>query len=437
MPRGKGKGKELDDSKPKRCHSYIAKWPPICERVFIEACHEEFVQGLGWDYKRNTITGPDDVIASLVANVMDGERLVEAGLQCFDLCTEMFKDNVATGAMARSSTQTPLDDDVDEVNSKTGGSSDRSRIRGRNVTEDVSMGGGESTGFSTSGIGSGTSNKHRPRTRQSQRESKFNDVLDEWREMNEARSIRTGLEAKQSCDACLAILNNMEGLCPYQHVKAVHVLAMMAPRRKYNLDDEPEDLWTEDVEERFMNIVIDTNITTGESNIPDASRYFLTGERRWDLLKEVFSDPNATEEENDHILRDEEVTTSHARDGDTIVLSDARHGDSIVLSDDIPTEFPWSHQIFAQGANLVAQDSYNGSSCASNNVNNVNSEDDLASHMYRQAHASGSSKQENPVTLDHEINHMERVDVGCMFQISLMKLYDDQQIFIFYLVCFR
>ncbi|KAG8369205.1 hypothetical protein BUALT_Bualt15G0126900 [Buddleja alternifolia] len=164
-------------------------------------------------------------------NVMDGERLVEAGLQCFDLCTEMFKDNVATGVMARSSTHTPLDDDVDEVNSRTGGSSDRSRVRGRNVTEDVSMGGGESTGFSTSGIGSGgTSNKRRPRTKQSQRESKFNYVLDEWREMNEARSIRTGPEATQSCDACLAILNNIEGLCPYQHVKVVRVLASVTQR---------------------------------------------------------------------------------------------------------------------------------------------------------------------------------------------------------------
>ncbi|KAG8375876.1 hypothetical protein BUALT_Bualt09G0004700 [Buddleja alternifolia] len=130
---------------------------------------------LGWDYERNTITGPDDVIASLVANVMDGERLVKAGLQCFDLCTEMFKDNVATGS-------------------------------------------------------GGTSNKRRPQTKQSQRESKFNDVLDEWREMNEARSIRTRPEAKQSCDACLAILNNMEGLYPYQHVKALRVLASATQR---------------------------------------------------------------------------------------------------------------------------------------------------------------------------------------------------------------
>ncbi|KAG8375851.1 hypothetical protein BUALT_Bualt09G0002100 [Buddleja alternifolia] len=84
--------------------------------------------GLGWDYERNTFTGPDDVIASLVANVMDGERLVEVGLQCFDLCTKMFRDNVATGAIARSSTQAPLDDDVNEVNSTIRGNFDRSRV---------------------------------------------------------------------------------------------------------------------------------------------------------------------------------------------------------------------------------------------------------------------------------------------------------------------
>ncbi|KAG8386757.1 hypothetical protein BUALT_Bualt03G0182200 [Buddleja alternifolia] len=203
--------------------------------------------GLGWDYERNTITDPDDVIASLVVNVMDGERLVEAGLQCFDLCTEMFKDNVATSAMARSSTHAPLDDDVDEVSSRTGGSSDRSRVRGRNVIEDVSMSRGQSTEFSTSGIGSGgTFNKRRPRTKQSQRESKFNDVLDEWREMNEARSIWTGPEAKQSCDACLAILNNMEGLCPYQHVKVVRVLASATQRILFlGMNHQLQRIWVD------------------------------------------------------------------------------------------------------------------------------------------------------------------------------------------------
>ncbi|KAG8375852.1 hypothetical protein BUALT_Bualt09G0002200 [Buddleja alternifolia] len=109
------------------------------------------------------------------------------------------------------------------------------------------MGGGESTGFSTSGIGSGgTSNKRRPRTKQGQREIKFNDVLNEWREMNEARSIRTGLEAKQSCDACLAILNNMEGLRPYQHVKAVRVLASATQRILFlGMNHQLQRIWVD------------------------------------------------------------------------------------------------------------------------------------------------------------------------------------------------
>ncbi|KAG8364685.1 hypothetical protein BUALT_Bualt18G0024200 [Buddleja alternifolia] len=203
MPRGKGKNKEVDDSKSKRNRADIAKWLAPSERLFIEICYEQFIQGqllsptfsnyvwrqicdrlnqaiapfytytplqlqgkwnscklvwkmfhgwmtthtgLGWDPERNTVTGPDDVLASLASSPKDGDRIIETGLQCYDMCTEMFRTTVATVAMARSSTQFALENE--EKDTGTHGSSGRSRVHGRSFSEDVSMGcnsGGTST----------------------------------------------------------------------------------------------------------------------------------------------------------------------------------------------------------------------------------------------------------------------------------------------------
>ncbi|KAG8384238.1 hypothetical protein BUALT_Bualt04G0097100 [Buddleja alternifolia] len=158
MPRGKGKNKEVDDTKSKRNRADIEKWPAPSERFFIEICYEQFIQGqllsptfsnyvwgqicdrlnqavalfytytplqlqgkwnrcklvwkvfhgwmtthtgLGWDPERNTITGPDDVLTSLAS--------------CYDMCTEMFRTTMATESMVRSSTQFALEDDEEDI----------------------------------------------------------------------------------------------------------------------------------------------------------------------------------------------------------------------------------------------------------------------------------------------------------------------------------
>ncbi|KAG8386522.1 hypothetical protein BUALT_Bualt03G0157200 [Buddleja alternifolia] len=94
--------------------------------------------GLGWDPERNTVTSPNDVLALLVSSLKDGDRIIEAGLQCYNMCTEMFRTIVATGSMARSSTQFALGDEEEDIGTR--GSSSRSSVCARSFTEDVSMG---------------------------------------------------------------------------------------------------------------------------------------------------------------------------------------------------------------------------------------------------------------------------------------------------------
>ncbi|KAG8384231.1 hypothetical protein BUALT_Bualt04G0096400 [Buddleja alternifolia] len=79
-----------------------------------------------------------NIRAKATESLKDGDRIVEAGLQCYDICTEMFRLSMATRFMARSSTQFALEDE--EEDTRTRGSSSRSRVRGRSFFEDVSMG---------------------------------------------------------------------------------------------------------------------------------------------------------------------------------------------------------------------------------------------------------------------------------------------------------
>ncbi|KAG8382630.1 hypothetical protein BUALT_Bualt05G0097400 [Buddleja alternifolia] len=84
----------------------------------------------------------------------------------------MSKDNVATGSMARSSIQAPLDDD--KVNSMTSGSSDQSRVRGRTMIEDVSMDGEELDGEDN------TQRYRNPTLQEIQMQSHFKDDIADW-----------------------------------------------------------------------------------------------------------------------------------------------------------------------------------------------------------------------------------------------------------------
>ncbi|KAG8382674.1 hypothetical protein BUALT_Bualt05G0101800 [Buddleja alternifolia] len=195
MPRGKGKNNEVDDTKSKRNRANVAKWPAPSERFFIEICYEQFIQGqllsptfsnyvwgqicdrlnqavalfymytplqlqgkwnrcklvwkvfhgwmtthtgLGWDPETNIVTGPDDVLASFASSLKDGDKIIEVGLQCYDMCTEMFRTTVAKRSMARSSTQFALEDEEEDIGTRE--TSGHSRVRGRSLFEDVSMG---------------------------------------------------------------------------------------------------------------------------------------------------------------------------------------------------------------------------------------------------------------------------------------------------------
>ncbi|KAG8368546.1 hypothetical protein BUALT_Bualt15G0056800 [Buddleja alternifolia] len=147
--------------------------------------------GLGWDPERNIVTGLDDVLTSLASSLKNGDRIIEAGLRCYDMCTEMFRTTVATESMARSSTQFAIEDEEEDTGTRE--SSSRSRVRGRSFFKDVSMGcnsGGTSTSCAPiSGedvLGSGN---RRPTTKQNVKQTRFFQALDEWKEMQDAKSI--------------------------------------------------------------------------------------------------------------------------------------------------------------------------------------------------------------------------------------------------------
>ncbi|KAG8391510.1 hypothetical protein BUALT_Bualt01G0195200 [Buddleja alternifolia] len=79
-----------------------------------------------------------DDFGALRMSLKDGERIIEAGLPGYDIFTEMFRTTIATGSMAKSSTQRALEDEDEDT--ETRGSSSRSRVPRRDVSEDASMG---------------------------------------------------------------------------------------------------------------------------------------------------------------------------------------------------------------------------------------------------------------------------------------------------------
>ncbi|KAL2253113.1 UNVERIFIED_CONTAM: hypothetical protein Sindi_0106000 [Sesamum indicum] len=61
--------------------------------------------GWGWDYDRNTVTDEFGRLEELCRKNSEYKKLVEYGIPHFDLCTQMFARNTATGGIARSSAQ--------------------------------------------------------------------------------------------------------------------------------------------------------------------------------------------------------------------------------------------------------------------------------------------------------------------------------------------
>ncbi|KAK4391383.1 hypothetical protein Sango_1916100 [Sesamum angolense] len=63
--------------------------------------------GWGWDSERHTITDDAGRLEELYRENPEYKKIVEHGLPHFDLCTQMFAQNPASGGLARSGTKPP------------------------------------------------------------------------------------------------------------------------------------------------------------------------------------------------------------------------------------------------------------------------------------------------------------------------------------------
>ncbi|KAK4423248.1 hypothetical protein Salat_1907600 [Sesamum alatum] len=63
--------------------------------------------GWGWDSERNTITDDAGRLEDLYRENPEYKKIVEHGLPHFDLCTQMFARNTASGGFACSSANPP------------------------------------------------------------------------------------------------------------------------------------------------------------------------------------------------------------------------------------------------------------------------------------------------------------------------------------------
>ncbi|KAK4431038.1 hypothetical protein Salat_0865800 [Sesamum alatum] len=88
--------------------------------------------GWGWDSERNTITDDAGRLEDLYRENPEYKKIVEHGLPHFDLCTQMFARNTASGGFVRSSANPPcpfniVNEGGDEQMTRTSSGGCRSR----------------------------------------------------------------------------------------------------------------------------------------------------------------------------------------------------------------------------------------------------------------------------------------------------------------------
>ncbi|KAL8522121.1 hypothetical protein ACS0TY_012318 [Phlomoides rotata] len=82
----------------------------------LNAYKQNLGSGLAWDNDLGTITGDDTVLKGIyAAQSPSNKQVLKHGLPNFEMCTELFKNSVATGAYTRSSqSQVPINATPDE-----------------------------------------------------------------------------------------------------------------------------------------------------------------------------------------------------------------------------------------------------------------------------------------------------------------------------------
>ncbi|KAL2243809.1 UNVERIFIED_CONTAM: hypothetical protein Sindi_0498900 [Sesamum indicum] len=178
--------------------------------------------GWGWDSERNTITDDAGRLEELYRENPEYKKIVEHGLQRFDLCTEMFSRNTATSGLARSSSQqrrtihmTNHIDDEQMDGTHSGSRRSRDEYEDTTFSQSVPMTSPDeyfsSSGPSQASAGPSGSGR-RFRRVASELQAKKCETMDRLNESLQGKIDQTGPKATESIERCVDELTKFNDL---------------------------------------------------------------------------------------------------------------------------------------------------------------------------------------------------------------------------------
>ncbi|KAK6144225.1 hypothetical protein DH2020_021045 [Rehmannia glutinosa] len=174
----------------------------------------------------------------------DNAATIERGLPHYNYCTDMFASNVATGSMARSSMQPPVESDEEGQVDPLGQNSD-SRTRSREWGEEESYTPLNSQGPNRFSTTSSRNEPHEYSTSSSRRKKTKNltdkdavliSSLQKWDAFLDAKTASLGPPVIEVVQKCVASLRAMEDLPESLFNKAIKELKSDTPTRAFFLE---------------------------------------------------------------------------------------------------------------------------------------------------------------------------------------------------------
>ncbi|KAL2246392.1 UNVERIFIED_CONTAM: hypothetical protein Sindi_2907400 [Sesamum indicum] len=209
--------------------------------------------GWGWDYERNTVTDEFGRLEELCRENSEYKKIVEHGIPHFDLCTQMFARNTATGGIARSSGQptrggqtVSIGDDEHMTGENSGSRRSREDYEDTTFSESQSIptpGGYLPTGAAQS-FTSPSSSKRPTRRGMSELQSKKFETMDKLQESLQGKIDRTGVKATESIERCVDELTKFKDLPDVIFTTALERFHSHSTRTIFlRLDDDNKLRW--------------------------------------------------------------------------------------------------------------------------------------------------------------------------------------------------
>ncbi|KAL2228788.1 UNVERIFIED_CONTAM: hypothetical protein Sindi_1858500 [Sesamum indicum] len=210
--------------------------------------------GWGWDPELNTITDEAGRLEELYRENPDYKKVVQRGLQRFDLCTQMFSQNTAIGGLTRSSSQQRRtvqnsnnvdDEEMDGTHSGTRRS--RDEYEDTTFSQSQPMTSGEEF-FSSPGsapVSAGPSgSSRRSRRATSELHAMKCETMDRLNESLQGKIDRTGPKATESIERCVDELTKFQDLSDIIFTTALERFHSHSTRTIFlRLNDENKLRW--------------------------------------------------------------------------------------------------------------------------------------------------------------------------------------------------